>query len=163
MAEKKPQYPKFEAHLKSPDGTWRSLTMYRDKEGQTKGTLFVENKEQGISEKHPVVYVEKTSEKTGEKYLSAKAEREPGKTLYATIQVHEKDGNRRWLSAHFAEKEQGKALENIEGKGGSLKPNQAMLDAADKDRTAQYVRESFQVDPAQLAQEKGKEKGRGIE
>ena len=160
--EKKPQYPKLEAHLKSPDGTWHSLTMYRDKEGQTKGTLFVENQAQGISEKYPVEYTEKTSEKTGERYLSAKADRENGKALYATIQVHEKDGDR-WLSAHFAEKERGKALENIEGKGGTLKPNQALLDAADKDRTAQYVRDTFKVDPAHLGQEKGKEKGKGIE
>ncbi|QER45658.1 hypothetical protein F0726_02606 [Acidithiobacillus caldus] len=136
--------------------------MYRDKEGQTKGTLFVENKAQGVSEKYPVEYVEKTSEKTHEKYLSAKADRENGKALYATIQVHEKDGER-WLSAHFAEKAQGKVLENIEGAGGRLKSNQALLDAADKDRTAQYVREKFKVEPAQLAQEKGKDKGRGIE
>ncbi len=156
---KKQDYPRLEAHLKTPEGTWHSASLYLDKEGQPRGVIAVENKELGIAEKHSVQFAEKVLAKTGEHYLAARVEREDGKTLFVNVLPHEKQGER-WLSAQFAErdpeKERGKQIAAIEGKGGTLKPNQALLDAADKDRTAQYVRETFKVEPAaRVEKEKG--------
>ncbi|MBU2859427.1 hypothetical protein HF290_03060 [Acidithiobacillus ferrooxidans] len=159
QTEVKKEYPRMEAHLKSPDNTWHSVSLYVDKEGQPRGVLSVENREQGLAEKHSVTFTEKVSEKTGEKFLTAKAEREDGTTLYANLTPHEKNGER-WLSASFAERdpsrEKGQQLSPITGTGGTLKPNAALLEKAEKDRTAQYVRETFKVDPAK---EVGKSKG----
>lgn len=156
---KKQEYPRMEAHLKDPDNTWHSVSLYVDKEGQSRGVISVENKEAGIAEKHSVQFAEKVSEKTGEKFLSTKVAREDGTTLYANLTPHEKNGER-WLSASFAErdpsKEKGQQLTPITGTGGTLKPNAALLEKAEKDRTAQYVRETFKVDPAK---EVGKSKG----
>ena len=157
QAEVKTQYPRMEAHLKGPDGTWHSASLYV-KEGQPRGVIAVENREQGIAEKHSVEFTEKVSEKTGEKFLAAKADRENGKTLFVNIVPHEKDdlagGSNRWLAASFAErdpsKERGQQLAPITGSGGDLKPNAALLEKADKDRTAQYVRETLKVDPVQV-------------
>ena len=159
----KQQYPRMEAHLKSPDNTWHSASLYIDKEGQPRGVIAVENREQGIAEKHSVQFTEKVSEKTGEKFLTAKAEREDGKVLYVNIVPHEKGGER-FLSASFAErdlsKEKGQQLSPITGTGGTLKPNAALLEKSDKDRTAQYVRETLKVDPAR---EVGKSKDKGLQ
>ena len=166
---KKQEYPRMEAHVKTPEGTWHSVGMYVDKEGQARGIIAVENKERGIAEKHSVQFAEKVSEKTGEKFLSAKVDRENGKTLYLNIMPHEneKDGER-WLSAQFAErdpnKERGQQLSAIEGKGGDMKPNAALLEKADKDRTAQYVRETLKVDPVQVHERsQARKQGKGLE
>lgn len=94
-------------------------------------------------------------------------DREDGRTLYVHLTPHEKDGER-WLAASFAErdpsKEVGKQFVMVEGKGGSLKPNQALLDMADKDRTAQYLRETLKVDPVKVHErEQARQSTRGLE
>lgn len=161
----KREYPRMEAHLKDPEGTWHSVSMYVDKENKARGVLSVENREHGIAEKHSVTFTERVSEKTGEKFLSAKAEREDGTTLYANLTPHEKNGER-WVSASFAErdpsKEKGQQLAPIAGTGGTLKPNQALMDKAKTDRTAQYVRENFKVDPARRDQDRKVAPGKGV-
>lgn len=162
--EKKPQYPRMEAHLKTPEGTWHSASLYVDKEGKARGAVAVENREADIAEKHSVEYAERVSEKTGEKYLSAKVDREDGKTLYVNLSPVEKNGERT-LKASFAERnpdlERGKQLVQIKGKGGELKANEALVERADKDRTAQYVRETLKVEPVQ--QEKSRQQSAGKE
>ncbi|MHB8225066.1 hypothetical protein [Acidithiobacillus sp.] len=169
QTEVKTQYPRLEAHLKDPEGIWHSVSLYVDKEGQPRGVLSTEIRERGMSEKNSVVFTEKVSEKTGEKFLSTKVDREDGTTLYANLTPHEKNGDR-WLSASFAErdpsKEKGQQLTPITGTGGTLKPNAALLEKADKDRTAQYVRETFKVDLAQLVRDRAqavKECGKGLQ
>ncbi|MBU2831885.1 hypothetical protein [Acidithiobacillus ferriphilus] len=162
---KKQEYPRMESHMKGPDGTWHSTTFYVDKEGHPRGGVAVENREQGIIEKHSVTFSEKVSGKNGEKFLSTKVDRENGKTLYINIMPHEKDGNR-WLSASYAErdpsKERGQQLAPITGKGGDLKPNATLLEKADKDRTAQYSRETLRVDPVKVhARDQARGKGLG--
>jgi hypothetical protein len=161
---KKQEYPRLEAHLKSPDKTWHSASLYQDGEGHPRGSVAIENREKGVQEKHLVVYAEKISDKNGEKFLSAKIDRENGKQLFVTIMPHEKDGNR-WLAASFAErdreKEKGHQLTPITGKGGELKPNAALLEKVDMDRTAKYVRETFKVDPVQVHQRSVERKSNG--
>ncbi len=161
----KREYPRMEAHLKDPEGTWHSVSMYVDKENKARGVLSVENREHGIAEKHSVTFTERVSEKTGEKFLSAKVAREDGTTLYANLTPHEKNGER-WVSASFAErdpsKEKGQQLAPIAGTGGTLKPNQALMDKAKTDRTAQYVRENFKVDPARRDQDRKVAPGKGV-
>jgi hypothetical protein len=162
---KKQEYPRLEAHLKAPDKTWHSASLYQDREGHPRGSVAIENREKGVQEKHLVVYTEKVSEKTGEKFLSAKIDREDGKQLFVTIMPHEKNGER-WLAASFAErdreKEKGHQLTPITGKGGELKPNAALLEKADVDRTAKYVRETFKVDPVQAHQRSVERKSSGL-
>jgi hypothetical protein len=144
----KQQYPRLEAHLKGPDNTWHSASLYADKEGHLRGSIVIENRELGIAEKHPVEFTEKVSEKTGEKYLSASATLGDGKTAYVNLVPHESKGER-FLSASFAErdpgKERGHQIAQISGTGGTLKPNAAMLEKADKDRTLQYVRKTLKL------------------
>jgi hypothetical protein len=165
MEAKKQEYPRLEAHLKAPDKTWHSASLYQDREGHPRGAIAIENADKGIKDKYMVVYAEKVSEKTGEKFLSAKIDREDGKQLFVTIMPHEKDGNR-WLAASFAErdreKEKGHQLTPITGKGGELKPNAALLEKADVDRTAKYVRETFKVDPVQAHQRSVERKSSGL-
>lgn len=149
----KRQYPRLEGHLRTKDGTWHSVSLYVDKEGQPRGLLAVENREQGIAEKAPLIFSEKQSEKTGERFLAARMDRVDGSTLYVHLMPHGKDGER-WLSASFAErdptKEKDRQLSGIEGKGGGMKPNPALLDAVETDRTAQYLRDTLKIDPVKI-------------
>ena len=174
--KKQQDYPRLDAHLKTPEGTWHSVGLYVNKEGQARGVIAVGNKDLGIAEKHSVQFAEKVSEKTGEKFLSAKVDRENGKMLYINVVPREKKGTR-FLSASFAErdpgKERGQQLSAIEGRGGILTPNGPLFDKlqenkADKDRTAQYVRDTLKVDlsqvygPNQAVQGKGSHPGKGL-
>jgi len=152
--QEKRQYPKMEGRMKTPDGTWHSVSLYVDGEGRPRGSVAVENKAQGLTERFFPNFEERVSEKTGERFLTAKMDRTDGKTLYANLMPHEKDGGDRWLSASFAERDpalpRGQQLTPIAGKGGDLKPNQALLDKADKDRTAAYLREKLKIDPVKV-------------
>jgi hypothetical protein len=161
---KKQEFPRLEAHLKSPDKTWHSASLYQDREGHPRGSVAIENREKGVQEKHLVVYTEKVSDKNGEKFLSAKIDREDGKQLFVTIMPQEKNGNR-WLAASFAErdreKEKGHQLTPVVGKDGEMKPNAALLENVEVDRTAKYVRETFKVDPVYLHQRSVERKSNG--
>ena len=162
--QEKRQYPKMEGNMKTPDGTWHSVSLYVDEKGQPRGSVAVENRSQGLTERFLPKFAERTAEKTGEKFLTAKMDRMDGKTLYVNLMPHGKDGGGdRWLSASFAErdpsKERGQQLTAIEGKGGELKPNQALLDKADKDRTAAYLREKLKIDPVKIHERDQARKG----
>lgn len=158
----KRQYPRMEGHLRTKDGTWRSVSLYVDKEGQPRGLLAVENRERGIAEKAPLIFSEKQSEKTGERFLAAKMDRVDGSTLYVHLMPHGKDGER-WLSASFAErdptKEKDQQLSAIEGKGGGMKPNPALLDTVETDRTAAYLRNTLKIDPVKIHEREQARKG----
>jgi hypothetical protein len=160
--QEKQQYPKMEGHMQTKEGTWHSVSLYMDKEGQPRGSVAVENRAQGLAERFLPKFEERVSEKTGEKFLTAKMDRADGKTLYVNLMPHEKAGDR-WLSSSFAErdpaKEKGQQLTGIEGKGGDMKPNQALLDKANKDRTATYLRETLKIDPVKVHERDQARKG----
>ncbi len=161
--EAKKQYPRMEGHLQTKEGTWHSVSMFVDKEGQAHGAVVVDNKALGIIEKVPVDFEERVSQKTGEKFLSTKLEQTNGTTLHVNLMPHEKDGER-WLSASFAQhdpaKEKGKQLTGIEGKGGGMKPNAALLEK--ENPTAKYLRETLKVDPVKIHEREQARKGRGM-
>ena len=160
--KEKQQYPKMEGHMQTKEGTWHSVSLYVDKEGQPRGSVAVENRAQGLTERFLPKFEERVSEKTGEKFLTAKVDRADGKTLYVNLMPHEK-GNDRRLSASFAErdpaKEKGQQLTAVEGKGGDMKPNQALLEKADQDRTAAYLRETLKIDPVKVHERDQARKG----
>ncbi len=161
------EYPRLDAHLKEPDGTWRSVGFYVDKENQPRGVVAIENKETGVKERFPIQFAERQSERTGKPYLVGAASRAgaadgaDGAALFVSIMPHEK-GNEQWLSATFSEK-RGQELTSIEGKGGSLKPNAEMQKATpEKDNTLKFVKEKMGVD-VMRAQEQSKSKSAGRE
>ncbi len=151
--------PRLEGHQKDGQGTWRSVGLYVDQEGKAMGVLSVENKELGIKERHRVEFTERTS-KTGIPMLSAQAAREDGSKLYVNILPHENQmTGGKFVSAAFGERDAQGTFRQIEGKGGGLKPNEALLAAGDKNPTAKLIREKLGVDL--LA--KSKEQSVGVE
>ncbi len=153
--QKKQQYPKMEGNMKTPDGTWHSVSLYVDEKGKPRGSVAVENRAQGPTERFLPTFEERVSERTREKFLTAKMDRMNGKTLYVNLMPHEKDdGSDRRLSASFAERDPSlpreQQLTTITGKGGDLKPNLALLEKADQDRTATYLREKLKIDPVKV-------------
>jgi len=138
--------PRLEGHQKDEQGTWRSVGMFVDKEGKAMGVLSVENKELGIKERHRVEFTERTS-KTGIPMLSAQAAREDGSKLYVNILPHENQmTGEKFISAAFGERDAQGVFRQIEGRGGSLKPNEAMLAAGDKDPTVKLIQAKLGVD-----------------
>lgn len=155
------QAPRLEGHQKDEQDTWRSVGLYVDQDGKPRGVLSVENQEQGIKERHSVAFVERTS-KSGIPMLSAMAEREDGSKLYVNILPHEnRTTGEKFLSASFGERDPQGTFRQIEGQGGGLKPNEAMRQLGDQDRTAQLVREKLGVDV--LAKDKTVEQASGVE
>ncbi|MBU2754983.1 hypothetical protein HFU84_06995 [Acidithiobacillus sp. CV18-2] len=139
-------YPRLEGHQKDEQGTWRSVGLYVDDHGKTRGVLALENREQGIKERHSVEFVERTS-KSGIPMLAASVTREDGSKLYANVLPHEnRTTGEKFLSASFGERDPQGTFRQIEGQGGGLKPNEAMKQLGDQDRTAQMIREKFGVD-----------------
>ena len=146
--------------MQTQEGTWHSASLYVDPEGKPKGTLIVQNKEAGIREVHPVEYSERES-KSGNPMLSASVTREDGSKLYVNIVPNENQHTgERYLSAIFAEKTPDmEKAKTIEGRGGSLKPNETMLKQGEQNRTVQYVQHRFEVNPLEntRGQDKAKE------
>lgn len=142
--EKKPQqYPRLEGHLKEPDGTWRHVGFYVDKDNQPRAVVSIENKDTGLQEKHSMTFKEKVSEQTQKPFLVGSAERENGKKLFVTIHAAEKDQDK-WVFAHFAEKS-GQDWQQVPGRGGTLKQNEAMK-RLDTDRTSDFIKDKLGVD-----------------
>lgn len=159
----KQEFPRLEAHLKTEQGTWHSVGLYVDQEGKARGTIAVENQEQGIKERHRVEFQERAS-KSGIPMLSASAEREDGSKLYVNILPHENGTTgEKFLSAAFGQKAQGMEFQQIDGKGGGLNPNEAMVQLGDKDRTAQFVQEKLGVDALANVKAKAQEQAVGAE
>ena len=153
------QFPRLEAHQRDEQGIWRSVGLYVDQEGKTRGVLAVENREQDHKERHSLEFAERTS-KSGIPMLAASVAREDGSKLYVNILPHEnRTTGEKFLSASFGERDPQGAFHQIEGRGGGLKPNEAMIQAGDQDRTVQMVRDKLGVDV--LA--KGREQAQGIE
>lgn len=151
--------PRLEAHHKDPEGTWRSVGLYVDQHGQARGVLVVENKERGVKERHSVEFAERTS-KSGIPMLSAAVTREDGSKLYVNILPNEnRTTGEKFVSAAFGERNPEGSFRQIEGQGGGLKPNEALLQLGEKDRTVQLVREKLGVDV--LA--KSREQAQGVE
>jgi len=151
------ELPRMEAHLKSEQGPWHSVGVYVDQEGKARGSLRINDQEQGIDERHKLEFRERTSQ-SGIPMLAASVTRDDGSKLYVNILPGENgQTGEKFLSATFGEKgpEQGAEFQRIEGKGGSLKPNEAMLKLGDKDRTVQFVQEKLGVNVLENARAKG--------
>lgn len=147
------QYPRLDGHLKEPDGTWRSVGFYVDKDNQPRAVVAIENKDAGLLEKHSMTFKEKVSEQTKKPFLVGSAERENGTKLFVTIHRAEK-GPDQWVYANFAEKT-GQDWQQIKGRGGTLKPNKALQDRGD-DRTTNFIKDKLGVDVMAKAQEPSK-------
>lgn len=135
--------PRLEAHLQEPDGAWRSVGLWADKEGKLVGMVATE-RTGGEKERLPVTFTEKLS-KSGTPLLQAVAEREDKSRVFVSLMPHEAKNGEKFISASFAEKEQGQELRRIEGRGGGLKPNQTALEQGAKNPTVQVVREKLGV------------------
>lgn len=166
-AEQKTQkqdYPRLDAHLKEPDGTWRSVGFFFvDKENQPRGVVAIENKETGLKERLPIQFTEKPYEHRDGTYLMGKVERADGSLLFVGLMPREV-GKEQWINTTFTEK-RGDDWVGIDGKGGTLKPNAAMKaltpEAAEKDSTLRYVKDKLGVDILRV-QEPAKSKGIGL-
>lgn len=90
----------------------------------------MENPEQGLKERHSVEF--------------------SGRTSKSGIPM---------LSASFRERDPDGKLRQVEGKGGGLKPNEAVKQLGDQDRTVQMAREKFGVDVLAPS----KEQAQGVE
>jgi hypothetical protein len=157
--EPKQMFPRLEGHQKDEQGTWRSVGLYVDQQGKTRGVLSVENREQNHKERHSVEFSERTS-KAGIPMLAASVTREDGSKLYVNVLPHEnRNTGEKFLAASFGERNPEGAFRQIEGQGGGLKPNAAMIQAGDKDRTVRMVRDKLGVDVLEKHREKGQEQG----
>ncbi|MGC9215802.1 hypothetical protein [Acidithiobacillus sp.] len=153
------RFPRLEGHQHDEQGTWRSVGLYVDQEGKPRGVLAVENREQNLKERHSIEFAERTS-KSGIPMLAASVTREDGSKLYVNVLPHEnRTTGEKFLSASFGERDPQGAFRQIEGRGGGLKPNEAMLQVGEKDRTVQLVQDKLGVEV--LA--KGRDQAQGIE
>lgn len=155
----KQAYPRLEGHQQDEQGTWRSVGLYVDNHGTARGILAVENPEQGLKERHSVEFSERTS-KSGIPMLSASISREDGSKTYVNILPHEnRNTGEKFLSASFGERDPDGKLRQVDGKGGGLKPNEAVKQLGDQDRTVQMARQKFGVDVLAPS----KEQAQGVE
>ena len=153
------RFPRLEGHQQDEQGTWRSVGLYVDQEGKPRGVLAVENREQNLKERHSIEFAERTS-KSGIPMLAASVTREDGSKLYVNVLPHEnRTTGEKFLSASFGERDPQGAFRQIEGRGGGLKPNEALLQVGEKDRTVQLVQDKLGVEV--LA--KDREQAQGIE
>ncbi len=156
-------YPRLDAHLKEPDGTWRSVGFFVDKENQPRGVVAIENKETGLKERLPIQFDERPYEHRAGTYLMGKVERADGSLLFVGLMPREV-GREQWINTTFSEK-RGQEWAAIDGKGGTLKPNAAMKaltpEAAEQDSTLRYVKDKLGVDVLRV-QEPAKSKGIGL-
>lgn len=153
------RFPRLEGHQQDEQGTWRSVGLYADQEGKPRGVLAVENREQNLKERHSIEFAERTS-KSGIPMLAASVTREDGSKLYVNVLPHEnRTTGEKFLSASFGERDPQGAFRQIEGRGGGLKPNEALLQVGEKDRTVQLVQDKLGVEV--LA--KGRDQAQGVE
>lgn len=157
------QYPRLDGHMKEPDGTWRSVGFYVDKDHQPRAVVAIENKETGLKEKLSMQFAEKRSEKTGKAYLVGHAERADGTTMFVSVMPQEK-GENKWLSTSFSEK-RGQEWAAIKGVGGTLKPNKALQDLGSdrNERTTTFIKDKLGVDVLAKTQEQSKARSAGKE
>lgn len=153
--------PRLEAHLQEPDGTWRSVGLWADKDGQLQGVMATQRPGEE-TERHKVSFVEKTS-RNGVPMLQAAVTREDESRLFVTMMPHESKSGERFMSASFAEKEQGGDLVRIEGKGGGLKPNDTALEQGAENRTVKAIQEKFNVNVLNNARAKDKQHDQGMD
>ncbi len=149
---RKPEYPRMESHLKDQEGTWHSVSLYVDKENQPRGMISIENKAQGIAEKYPVEFAERVSQKTSERFLTAKVDRAAdSKPLHVNLMPFTGRDEVRGMRATFAERDvslpKSQQFTPVGDGSALMKPNAALLQQAEKDRTAAFLRDKLNVDP----------------
>lgn len=132
---------RLEAHVREPDGTMRSVALWADKEGNLQGMLATSRADED-PERHEVKFTEKPS-RNGKLMLQAAAEMEDKSHLIVSLMPSEAKNS---IMASFAERlPSGEKLVRIEGKGGILEPNQAVLAQGAKNRTIQAVQAKLGV------------------
>ncbi|MHB1630995.1 MAG: toprim domain-containing protein [Acidithiobacillus sp.] len=165
--KEKRQYPRMESALKAHDGTWYTAGVYADKDGQLMATVRINHQETGLDEHHRVSFEEREGSSSG-RYYSAKIEREDKPSVFMNVQAPTmKEGDIRiartdFTEFHPEEEDKNKRFDRIQGQGGWLKPNEAMLAKGDKDHTMQFMREKLNVDPVKQV-EQAKAKAKGVE
>jgi len=162
--KEKRQYPRMESALKAQDGTWYTAGVYADKDGQLKATVRINHQETGLDEHHKVSFEER--EGNVGRYYSATIEREDKPSVFMNVQAPTmKEGDIRiartdFTEFHPEEEDKNKRFDRIQGQGGWLKPNEAMLAKGDKDHTMQFMREKLNVDPVKQVEQA---KAKGVE
>lgn len=156
------KYPRLEAHLQEPDGTWHSVGFYTDAQGKLQGILAVENREQGVKERYPLDLAERKI-RDGIPSLQGSVQRENGSKLYVSLTPHEnRSTDEKFVSASFGERNPQGEFRQIQGRGGSLKPNAVALEQGEQNRTAAFVKEKLGVDVLARAKEKSKSADLGV-
>uniref|UniRef100_E6QNM7 Uncharacterized protein n=1 Tax=mine drainage metagenome TaxID=410659 RepID=E6QNM7_9ZZZZ len=153
--EKGKQFGAVEGAILGEDGKWRNLSAYVDKEGKMVGSLSVDG------EKHKVEFAEK--EREGKKSLGAVVKRENGHAggspdMYVRIAAVE-GRNGRFASMSLSEKTPDGKWQGIQGKGGGLHMNDALLDGKGvHSKEAQFIEKTLDVGPGALIPVKAREK-----
>lgn len=150
-AQKAPP-PRLEAHLQEPDGTWRSVGLWADKEGKLQGVVMTQ-RPGGEKERHAVDFVSRTTQ-SGVPALQAVVEREDKSRMFVRVMPHEAKSGERFVSASFAEKGLDGKLVSITGKGGGLKPNQTAREQGAENRTVKAVQEKLGVNVLENTRQK---------
>ncbi|MBU2772640.1 MAG: hypothetical protein ACYDD9_02050 [Acidithiobacillus sp.] len=148
--EKGKQFGAVEGAILGEDGKWRNLSAYVDKEGKMVGSLSIDG------EKHKVEFAEK--EREGKKSLGAIIQREAGPDMY--VRIAAVDGrNGRFASMALSEKTPDGKWQGIQGKGGGLHMNDALLDGKGvHSKEAQFIEKTLEVGPGALIPVKAREK-----
>lgn len=148
--EKGKQFGAVEGAILGEDGKWRNLSAYVDKEGKMVGSLSVDG------EKHKVEFAEKERER--KKSLGAVVKRENGPDMYVRIAAVE-GRNGRFASMSLSEKTPDDKWQGIQGKGGGLHMNDALLDGKGvHSKEAQFIEKTLDVGPGALIPVKAREK-----
>ena len=144
------QFGAIQGAILGEDGKWRNLSAYVDKEGKLVGSLEAD----GV--KHKLEFSEK--EKEGKKSLGAMVKREDGPDIYVRIAgVDSKNG--RFASMSLSEKTPDDKWQGIQGKGGGLHMNDALLDGKGvHSKEAQFIEKTLDVGPGALIPVKAREK-----
>ncbi|AEM48063.1 hypothetical protein Acife_1940 [Acidithiobacillus ferrivorans SS3] len=153
--EKGKQFGAVEGAILGEDGKWRNLSAYVDKEGKMVGSLSVDG------EKHKLEFAEK--ERDGKKSLGAVVKRENGHAggspdMY--VRIAAVDGRSgRFASMSLSEKTPDGKWQGIQGKGGGLHMNDALLDGKGvHSKEAQFIEKTLDVGPGALIPVKAREK-----
>ena len=144
------QFGAIQGAILGEDGKWRNLSAYVDKEGKLVGSLEAD----GV--KHKLEFSEKKKE--GKKSLGAMVKREDGPDIYVRIAgVDSKNG--RFASMSLSEKTPDDKWQGIQGKGGGLHMNDALLDGKGvHSKEAQFIKKTLDVGPGALIPVKAREK-----
>lgn len=153
LEQKKPT-PRLEAHLQTDDKTWHSVGLWVEADGAVKGILSKVNKEAGINDKQQITFTEQA--KPGKCWI-AHQKLSDGTTQHVKIVAGQNAAGEPVLAARFGERDKNGKYILAKGRGGLLKPNEALLAQGEKSKTAELVKAKYGVDIA------GKQKAKELQ